>query len=160
MAERTQNHTEPFPEPAPRPFAGVSRGFFQATSCQPCPALLQLVVSKSSGVKKQEAMQRRERIQIEARNCSSPSSPSTHPTPSSLPTPSPQATFSMRNALLALDGKLGTELGGRRASAGGEIQQHGGNAAARALMATECKEQLKSDSAPQVHPFHTSRKSL
>lgn len=56
-------HALPFPEPAPRPPAGVSRGSFQPPAC---PALLQLVVSKSSGVKKQEAMQRRERIQIEA----------------------------------------------------------------------------------------------
>lgn len=62
----THKHTLPFPEPAPRPFAGVSRGFFQATNRQPCPAVLQLFVSKSSGVKKQEAMQRRERIQTEA----------------------------------------------------------------------------------------------
>lgn len=75
-------------------------------------------------MKKQEAMQRRERIQIEARNCSSNSSPNTHPTPSSLPTPLPQAMFSVRNAVLALDGKLVTESHGQRATEGGEIQQH------------------------------------
>lgn len=51
--------------------------------CPPC--CLQLVVSKSSGVKKQEAMQRRERIQIEARNCSS--SPAHTPPPLPFPPP-------------------------------------------------------------------------
>lgn len=77
-------------------------------------------------MKKQEAMQRRERIQIEARNCSGNSSPNTHPTPSSLPTPLPQATFWVRNAVLALDGKPVTELHGQRATEGGEILQHEG----------------------------------
>lgn len=42
------------------------QGFVPQHNRQPRPALLQLVVSKSSGVKKQEAMQRRERIQTEA----------------------------------------------------------------------------------------------
>lgn len=50
----------------------------------------------------------------------------THPTPSSLPTPLPQATLWVRNAVLALDGKPVTEPHGRRATAGGEIQQRGG----------------------------------
>lgn len=82
-------------------FSGVARGFFQPSNLHPRPPL-QLVVWKSSGVKKQEAMQRRERIQIEAWNCSSNSSPGTHPTSSSLPTPLPQATFFVRNTVLLL----------------------------------------------------------
>lgn len=58
-------HTLPFPEPA-QTSCRCFQGFVPQHSPQPRPALSQLVVSKSSGVKKQEAMQRGERIQTEA----------------------------------------------------------------------------------------------